>query len=565
MFVPSYLATSRHGVFYFRWPLPVALHPQRKSLTLKISLLTRDPYDALRWSRILSYVGQRLTSYGVAYGMTFEEVRRLLSTHFSQLLAQKKAQIAKNGRLSQLDISVLQNGRDFAQEAVQEGLPLLTGGDDSDLITRFIDKYELRLQTDTPEYANLNTELKRAYRDYCSSVLDYDRSLESYQFAKQTDATQTVQSSAVALPFVSLRELADRFTNDSNLGGQWVSKTQNEKADHISLLTEVLNANTDVATITPTDAQRVKDTLVRYPKNRKKDPRTRELPLHEALSVEGVQIINVQTINKYLRTYGAMFRWAKHNGYIRKNVFEGLSVRLGKKQKGKTVRTAFTEPQVQIMLQELLHNSQRLVRLPYQKWGPLIALYSGARLNEIAQIHLTDIRQEEGIWCFDLNDDDETKTLKTDASRRLVPIHSRLIELGLLDHVQALRASGVQKLFQDFRYCPKNGWGRSLGRWFNDQFLVKLGMKAEGVSFHLFRHTVISRLMQAEIETPLVQTIVGHERQGVTHQHYFKAGYKISQRRDALEKLSFNCTVLPEEGISGAGKLTQGFSLSGAD
>ena len=44
-----------------------------------------------------------------------------------------------------------------------------------------------------------------------------------------------------------------------------------------------------------------------------------------------------------------------------------------------------------------------------------------------------------------------------------------------------------------------------------------------------------------------------------------KAGYKISQRRDALEKLSFNCTVLPEEGISGAGKLTQGFSLSGAD
>ena len=82
--VPSYLSLSRHGVYYFRWPLPPALHPQRKSVTLKISLQTRDPNDALCRSRIFSYVGQRLTSYGVAYGMTFEEVRRLLSTHFSQ-------------------------------------------------------------------------------------------------------------------------------------------------------------------------------------------------------------------------------------------------------------------------------------------------------------------------------------------------------------------------------------------------------------------------------------------------------------------------------------------------
>jgi len=247
----------------------------------------------------------------------------------------------------------------------------------------------------------------------------------------------------------------------------------------------------------------------------------------------------VQTINKYLQSYGTMFGWAKRNGHVGNNVFEGLSIRLGKKQQSRAARIAFTEAQVQIILQELLYNSKGFVRLKYQKWGPLIALYSGARLNEIAQIHLTDIRQEDGVWCFDLNDDGDTKDLKTDASRRLVPIHSRLIELGLLDYVRQLRESGVQKLFQGFQYCPKNGWGRSLGRWFNDQFLVKLGLKQRGVSFHVFRHTVVSTLMQAEVETHLVQAIVGHERQGVTHKHYFEVGYKITQLRDALEKLQY--------------------------
>jgi hypothetical protein len=311
VFVPSYLTASRHGVYYFRWPLLAAQHPQRKASTLKLSLRTRDPKEALRLSLILSNLGQHLAAYGVAHGMTYAEIRTLLSSHFSRLLAERKAQIAKDGRLSHFDITSLESGQAFAQDSVREGWPLVPGGNDSDLITRFMDKYELRLQPDTPEYTNLSTELKRAYRDYCSSVLDYDRSLDSYQFAKQTDALSDVQAIVQALPYVSLQQLAVRYTTDSNLGSQWASKTQHEKADHFSLLSELLGANTNVATISTTEAQRVKETLIRYPKNRKKDPRTRDLTLHDALNVEGVQPINVQTINKYLQTYGTMFGWAQ--------------------------------------------------------------------------------------------------------------------------------------------------------------------------------------------------------------------------------------------------------------
>jgi integrase len=548
VFVPSYLAVSRHGIYYFRWPLRGA-SIERRSSSVKISLQTRDPKEALRLSRALSYSAQQLILYGTECGMTFEEIRRLLTTHFSGMLARRKLRIATNGRLSQIEASTLLSGLALAAEAAQDGTSLVPGDSDDDLVGRFIERYGLSLQPGTAAYTTLRTELKRAYRDYCSSVLDYDRSLDSYQFEKETDSPPSADRSAANLPYVSLQQLIERHTKDSNLGSQWTPKTQHEKNDHFALLVELLTADKDITKVSVTDAQHVKDTLTKYPKNRRKDARTRDLTLQDAINVEGIQTINVQTINKYLQTYGTMFGWAKRNGLVSNNVFEGLHIRLNKKQ-SKIARSGFTDAQVRTILSELLDNTSGLVQLDYQRWGPLIGLYSGARLNEIAQIHLTDIRQQDGIWCFDLNDDDETKKLKTDASRRLVPIHSRLIELGLLDYVQTLRTRDAQKLFPGFQYDAKNGWGRSLGRWFNDRFLVKIGLKDKGVSFHVFRHTVVTRLLQAGIEQPLVQTIVGHERQGVTQQSYFASGYTLGQRRSAIETLQFDF-ITPSGGLGG--------------
>jgi hypothetical protein len=352
VFVPSYLAVSRHGIYYFRWPLRLAASIKHRPSSVKVSLLTRDP-EALRLSRVLSYSAQELVQYGTERGMTFEEIRKLLTTHFSEMLARRKLQIAASGRLTQLDKAALQNGRDFAAEAIQDGTALFPAGNDDDLVNRFMERYALNLQPGADAHTTLRTEIKRAYRDYCSSVLAYDRSLESYQFENEIDSSPGADRSTVGLPYISLQHLIERHTKDSNLGSQWTPKTQHEKNDHFALLVELLTASRDIAKVSITDAQHVKDTLTKYPKNRRKDPRTRDLALHEALSVQGVQTINVQTINKYLQTYGTMFGWAKRNGLITNNVFEGLHIRLNKKQ-SKIARTGFSDEQVQTILSELL-------------------------------------------------------------------------------------------------------------------------------------------------------------------------------------------------------------------
>jgi integrase len=146
------------------------------------------------------------------------------------------------------------------------------------------------------------------------------------------------------------------------------------------------------------------------------------------------------------------------------------------------------------MLHEL--DTRRLAKKDYAYWGTLMGIYTGARLNEVAQIMLDDIRQEEGIYYFDMNDDGDDKKLKNAASRRRVPIHDALLSRGILEYAEKLRRQGRKRLLHELTFCRKNGYGKNLGKFFNTKFLVELGMKNKQAVFHTLRHTVVTRLTQ---------------------------------------------------------------------
>jgi hypothetical protein len=66
-------------------------------------------------------------------------------------------------------------------------------------------------------------------------------------------------------------------------------------------------------------------------------------------------------------------------------------------------------------------------------------LFTGARIGELAQLALTDIRDIDGIPSIDINDEDY-KSLKNKDSRRKIPIHPQLIRMGFLRFVDDMRA-----------------------------------------------------------------------------------------------------------------------------
>ena len=101
-----------------------------------------------------------------------------------------------------------------------------------------------------------------------------------------------------------------------------------------------------------------------------------------------------------------------------------------------------------------------------QFWSILIGLYTGLRLGEIAQLYPTDIKQSDEVWFIDLVESDG-RSLKSEAGERQVPLHPRLLELGLPELAAQAAKADRKTLFEGMVTDPKNKQaGANISKWF---------------------------------------------------------------------------------------------------
>ncbi|MET4677710.1 MULTISPECIES: site-specific integrase [unclassified Luteibacter] len=154
------------------------------------------------------------------------------------------------------------------------------------------------------------------------------------------------------------------------------------------------------------------------------------------------------------------------------------------------------------------------MRQPHVRWGALIGLYSGARVSEVAQLYLRDFEEVDGVPCVRITNDNDGQSLKTEASRRLVPLHPDLIRLGLWKRVEALRERGEERLFPTIPIKPSVSPGNAISKGFSYQ-LKGVGIKARRaagtVGFHSLRKNMIQTLQGASLPAERRRAFVGHE------------------------------------------------------
>lgn len=153
-------------------------------------------------------------------------------------------------------------------------------------------------------------------------------------------------------------------------------------------------------------------------------------------------------------------------------------------------------------------------------WLPVLGLYTGARVNEICQLNPdADIKRgDDGIWYFNITPDSATaadvkKSVKTAAGNRIVPIHSKLIELGLLDYVDVVKKAGYKILFPQWKVTQGRA-GENPARWFR-RFLEDIGVRDEEsdrklAGMHAFRKTVLTQAYRGGFIRDML-SIIGHE------------------------------------------------------
>lgn len=541
MRLAAYLSTSRHGVFYFRWPIPATMHPKQQRTSARVSLSTRCPATAARLSRMLVLAGQSALAHATTVSMRYDQVRQLVQEHFRDLLRQAKETVAAAGPPDQPRLDALRASQGLARGDPATWLATVYPSGEAALLSDFCARRGIP-EADLTE-ANrrwLLQALEAGHASIATDLLDHVNGLQGMELC---DDGPRVRSRDLATPedaaaALSVAEVALTYFDEIARTKPLAVKTALDRKEALALLDEVTGQKS-ITTIDKSDAQEVKRVLLRLPKNRSKMPETRGKTLKQMLAVEGVEVISPRRVSTHLSNLDAFFKWAEYNHYVSENVFAGMQIRTAKRSRSDD-REGFTGDQLRVMYRHLTANPDGLVRSDTHKWGSLIGMFSGMRLNEVAQLDLDDIKRDGEVWYFDVTiGGSAVKSLKTTASERRVPVHRRLIECGLLDYVASLRTSGKQRLFSDLPYSAANGYGRNLGRWFNEAFLPSLEMKKRQLVYHSFRHTMATRLAQADASEKHVPAIIGHAQSGMTYSTYMKDGFLPAQLKTTIDLFDF--------------------------
>lgn len=175
-----------------------------------------------------------------------------------------------------------------------------------------------------------------------------------------------------------------------------------------------------------------------------------------------------------------------------------------------------------------------LIIQDHRYWLPILALYHGARLEELARLIRGEVQEERGVPFLWITDTDEAAggaevvrkgRVKTDAAKRRVPLHREVLRLGFLEYVEAAAPAPGDLLFPMLKPDPKNDNLRSgkFSQWFT-AYRRAAGITREDLVFHSFRHGVATKLSNASIPDSTIIELIGHEGTTTLQTHYIKRG-----------------------------------------
>jgi integrase len=316
----------------------------------------------------------------------------------------------------------------------------------------------------------------------------------------------------------------------------WVTKTLNENRRVLRWFAQLVGPNKPIAAINVEDVRDFRDALMKVPANHSKQKHLEGLSFREIVKIPSTQPpLHHKTRSKYFENLRAFLAWCVKEGYLTSMPGEGIE--LPANSKVESGRQSFSAEQLGVIFsspQYAGHRSHtqrsspgKLVVKDGKFWVPLIALYSGMRLGEVLQLRACDVKWDGAVAFFDVNDRDGQQ-LKTSSSRRTIPVHPVLVQLGLLSYVNERKEQDKNgRLFPDIKPGKDGYHSHNFSKYFG-RYLRRIGSKSRSTSFHSFRHSFTDALRAAKMPEYHVKLLLGHADDSVT------AGYGSKPSPSAL-------------------------------
>lgn len=241
----------------------------------------------------------------------------------------------------------------------------------------------------------------------------------------------------------------------------------------------------------------------------------------------GLPHIAKGTVNKHVNRLSAFFEFCEKRRYLSTpNPFYQRTSKRSKTKGGaenaQAERKQFEMDELERIFDPTLYKTRKL---PHSFWPPLIALMTGARVNEIAQLYLADIvdddRDNPGRWRFMILAKEVDQRVKNPSSLRSIPMHPKLIEMGFLAYLEDVKSLGYKRVFPTLRYTEASGYGDSVSEFFLDYLRDKVKITDSSRVFHSFRYYFSNQMFRySQKERMHIVGMTGHARDGVFERTY---------------------------------------------
>jgi len=238
------------------------------------------------------------------------------------------------------------------------------------------------------------------------------------------------------------------------------------------------------------------------------------------------------TQKKLLGCLSTIFRYGVTAGLIETNPWDGLITVSGvHPANSPTRRLPYSPEQARVLMEA----SSKLTGA--KRWIVWLGFYTGMRAEEICGLRAQDLKQERGVWFFDVCVTVDRR-LKTRGSARRIPVHPKLMEAGLLDHLQRVPKDGM--LFPDLSKAGGK-YSKTFGQWYS-KWADGLGhgLDSPRLCLHSARHSFKSACRDAAVPEEIHDQLTGHVTASVGRS--YGLGASLSVLAEWVAKLSYEDT-----------------------
>ena len=206
----------------------------------------------------------------------------------------------------------------------------------------------------------------------------------------------------------------------------------------------------------------------------------------------------------------------------------------------------FTKSELKALFQSAAYKGNTFKKSS-QYWLPLLGLYTGARIDEIASLQLSEVAECDGVWCYYMSSKEANGGGKNDFAPRWVPVHPKVLAAGFLSFCKMLKDEGHTRVFPEFGNAARDGYSKRATVDFTEyRRSVKVGELTERSTktFHSFRSTIVSEMKERGVDGDLRRELVGHSKgKGDVHDTvYDQAEFNPGKAFAAISSVDFALT-----------------------